>query len=382
MDNNPSIINATGGELTYNNSTKTNKNNEVSVPSELIDTVNKIIRENINDIDVQLNKDKIDNLWKITIKPEFQNGIDTGSLFIKKGSLEIRNAKTGRFAGKAQLNEMTTEELIKKNKPSALSNISRNIASISGQIQMAEISKKLDVIHEKIDQLGQFLWKEKVSMVHSINSVIEEAIESLPNKNAMVRINDCIKDLKFLSDFIEETIEEVLSRKIEYKLIQNFLDGLKVWEWRSKYRNEYNKKYNDEIQLFMHEYSFLLDLYFQTLGLIGTCYQITNEYHHASKYYRKIESKINYYTTELVSKLIYLLNVDGISINDDTSLLIIAERLKNRKLPKTLLQEINLNDIKVDEVKNMHKRLVSQFEEIQISYDVDTQLLMGDINND
>lgn len=132
----------------------------------------------------------------------------------------------------------------------------------------------------------------------------------------------------------------------------------------------------------MHEYSFLLDLYFQTLGLIGTCYQITNEYHHASKYYRKIESKINYYTTELVSKLIYLLNVDGISINDDTSLLIIAERLKNRKLPKTLLQEINLNDIKVDEVKNMHKRLVSQFEEIQISYDVDTQLLMGDINND
>lgn len=382
MDNNPSIINATGGELTYNNSTKTNKNNEVSVPSELIDTVNKIIRENINDIDVQLNKDKIDDLWKITIKPEFQNGIDTGSLSIKKGSLEIRNAKTGRFAGKAQLNEMTTEELIKKNKPSALSNISRNIASISGQIQMAEISKKLDVIHEKIDQLGQFLWKEKVSMVHSINSVIEEAIESLPNKNAMVRINDCIKDLKFLSDFIEETIEEVLSRKIEYKLIQNFLDGLKVWEWRSKYRNEYNKKYNDEIQLFMHEYSFLLDLYFQTLGLIGTCYQITNEYHHASKYYRKIESKINYYTTELVSKLIYLLNVDGISINDDTSLLIIAERLKNRKLPKTLLQEINLNDIKVDEVKNMHKRLVSQFEEIQISYDVDTQLLMGDINND
>lgn len=249
MDNNPSIINATGGELTYNNSTKTNKNNEVSVPSELIDTVNKIIRENINDIDVQLNKDKIDDLWKITIKPEFQNGIDTGSLSIKKGSLEIRNAKTGRFAGKAQLNEMTTEELIKKNKPSALSNISRNIASISGQIQMAEISKKLDVIHEKIDQLGQFLWKEKVSMVHSINSVIEEAIESLPNKNAMVRINDCIKDLKFLSDFIEETIEEVLSRKIEYKLIQNFLDGLKVWEWRSKYRNEYNKKYNDEIQL-------------------------------------------------------------------------------------------------------------------------------------
>ncbi|MCM3322262.1 hypothetical protein [Cytobacillus kochii] len=382
MDNNPSVINATGGELTYNNSTKINKNNEVSVPAELIDTVNKIIRENINDINVQLNKDKIDGLWKITIKPEFQNGIDTGSLSIKKGSLEIRNAKTGRFAGKAQLNEMTTEELIKKNKPSALSNISRNIASISGQIQMAEISKKLDAIHEKIDQLGQFLWKEKVSMVHSINSVIEEAIESLPNKNAMVRINDCIKDLKFLSDFIEETIEEVLSRKIEYKLIQNFLDGLKVWEWRSKYRNEYNKKYNDEIQLFMHEYSFLLDLYFQTLGLIGTCYQITDEYHHASKYYRKIETKINYYSTELVSKLIYLLNVDGISINDDVSLLHIGERLKNRKLPKIILQEINSNEIKVDEVKNMYKRLVTQFEEIQISFDVDTQLFLGDINND
>ncbi|MFB4169028.1 hypothetical protein [Virgibacillus sp. JSM 102003] len=382
MDNNPRIINTTGGELTYNNSTKTNKDNEVSVPSELIDTVNKIIWENINNNDIPLNKEKLDDLWKITINPEFRGGIDNGSLSIKKGSLEIRNAKTGQFVGKAQLNEMTTEELIKKNKPSTLSNITRNIASISGQLQMAEISKKLDVIHEKIDLLGEFLWREKVSRVHSINSVIEEAIESLPNKNAMVRINDCIKDLKFLSDFIEETIEEVLSRKIDYKLIPNFIDGLKVWEWRSKYRNEYNKKYNDEIQLFIHEYGFLLDLYFQTLGLIGTCYQITNEYHHASKYYRKIETKMNYYSTELVSKLIYLLNVDGISINDDVSLLHVAERLKDRKLPKTLLQEINSNDIKVDEVRNMHKRLVSQFEEIQISYDVDTQLLMGDINND
>ena len=47
-----------------------------------------------------------------------------------------------------------------------------------------------------------------------------------------------------------------------------------------------------------------------------------------------------------------------------------------------ILQEINSNDIKVDEVKKIHKKLVSQFEEIQISYDVDTQLLMGDINND
>ncbi|MBM7572947.1 hypothetical protein [Aquibacillus albus] len=333
MDNTPSIINTIGGELTYNDSKS--KGNDVSVPSELIDSVNKIIQESIKNKDFPLNKDKIDDLWKISINTEFQNGIDTGNLSIKKGSLEIRNTKTGKFVGKAQLNDMTPEELIKKNNPSTLSSISRNIASMSGQIQMAEISKKLDIIHEKIDKLGQFLWKEKVSSVHSINSVIEEAIESLPNKNVMVRINDCIKDLKFLSDFIEETIEEVLSRKIEYKLISNFIDGLKVWEWRSKYRNEYNKKYNDEIQLFMHEYSFLLDLYFQTLGLIGTCYQITNEYHHASKYFRKIESKINYYSTELVSKLIYLLNVDGISINDDISLLHIAERLKKRKIPKT-----------------------------------------------
>lgn len=30
----------------------------------------------------------------------------------------------------------------------------------------------------------------------------------------------------------------------------------------------------------------------------------------------------------------------------------------------------------------MHKRLVSQFEEIQISYYVYTQLLIGDTNND
>lgn len=368
LNNNPSITKSKNGELTYRDST--NVSNKVLFPVDLFDSVNTIIRENITSQGFSLNKDKVDELWKVTIKPEFQKGINNESLSITKGSLEIRNAKTGLFVGKAQLTE-----------PSALSNISRNIASISGQIQMAEISKKLDVILDKIDELGQFLWKEKVSQVHSINSVIEQAIESLPNKNALERINDCIKDLMFLSNFIEKTIEEVLSRKIEYNLISDFIDGLKVWELGKKYRNEYNEKYNNAIISFINEYGFLLDLYFQTLGLIGTCYQITNEYHHAYKYFRKIETNTRYFSAELANKLIYLLNVEGISVNDD-SLLHISKRLEKRKLPRAILQEINSIDTIVDKIKNMHKGLVSQFEEIQISYDVDTLLLMGDKNND
>lgn len=377
MENTPSIIN--GRDLIYSDST--NVKNELSAPAGLIDSVNNIIMENMKEKKFSLNKDKIDELWKVTIKPDFQNGIESGSLNIQKGTLEIRNAKNGQYVGKAKLNEVRAEELI-KNKPSALSTITGGIASISGQLQLAEISKKLDVINEKIDQIGRFLWREKVSKLQSIQIVIEDAIESLPNKFALERINDCIKDLQHLSVFIEKTIEEILSRKIEYKLMPNFLEGLKVWEWGNKSRTEYNNKYNDEIRLFINEYGFLLDLYFQTLGLLGTCYQITNEYQQASKYFKKIESKIIDYADELFSKLIYLLNVDGISIDDDLSLLHISESLKNRKLPEMIMEEINLSSDRVDEVKKMHKGLVSQFEEIQISYNVDSQLLIGGLNND
>src|SRR5690625_956207 len=78
LNNNPSVIKSKDGELTYRRST--NKSNKVLFPTYLLDSVNNIIRENITSKGFSLNKDITDQLWKITMKPEFKEGIDNGSL--------------------------------------------------------------------------------------------------------------------------------------------------------------------------------------------------------------------------------------------------------------------------------------------------------------
>lgn len=75
------------------------------------------------------------------------------TVIIKLGITCSANKKSGKIAGQAKLEENIIEL---KNSPT-LSTITRNIANISGQIQMAEISQKLDIINKKIDLIGEFL---------------------------------------------------------------------------------------------------------------------------------------------------------------------------------------------------------------------------------
>lgn len=380
MEENKNLISGTNGEVSYLNSNDPLKSSKIEIPTVLADTVNKILQESlVHKGNKQPNEE---GLWKIFIKPEFKNGINNGDLLLEKGALEIRNTQTGKFVGKAQLSSVNIEDVAKQGTAQSLSKVSRSIASISGQLQMAEISKKLDMIYANINSIAEFLWNEKVSELQAINSTIEEAIESLPNKYALTRINDSIKGLKSLSIFFENTIDDLLNKKIDYRLSGDFVDGLKFWEWGKENRNEYNSKYTNEIQGFINEYNFLIELYFQTLSLIGTCYQITNEYHHASKYFNSIDTKINIFSTELAHKLIYLLNISGIKVGNNIDFSNVYTKLKNRKLPESMLNEVNFNNENIKEIKSMHSTLVTQFENIQIAYEVDPNLLLEGISND
>lgn len=380
MKENKNLLSTTNGEVSYQNPSNSLKSSKIEIPAVLVDTVNKIFQESLTHKGNRIPNEE--GLWKILIKPEFKSGIKNGELLLEKGVLEIRNSQTGQFVGKAQLSSVNIEDVTKKGTAPSLLKISRSIASISGQLQMAEISKKLDLIHDKINLIGEFLWRDKVSELQAINSTVEEAIESLPNEYALIRINDSIGNLKSLSVFFQKTIEDLLNKKIDYRLSGDFVDGLKFWEWRRENKNEYNKRYNNEIQAFINEYSFLIDLYFQSLGLIGTCYQITNEYHHASKYFNLIDTKINSFSNELSNKLIYLLNVSELQSGDNIDFSNLCIKLKNRKLPKSMLNEIDYNKKKTKEIKDMHSMLTTQFENIQITYEANPTLLLEEIDND
>lgn len=122
-------------------------------------------------------------------------------------------------------------------------------------------------------------------------------------------------------------------------------------------------------------------MYFQTLSLIGTCYQTISEYHHAYNYYKKIETDIYYYSQNLMEKLTYLLDIQ---VKSDTYTLPenILKSLEEGKVSSSLLAEIKKFTKKVVETKNNHNKLVSQFENIQLTYDIDSKLLLEGVNYD
>lgn len=378
------VVKYNKGKITLRNDTEEKKYKEdIELPLEIIDAVSIAFQNQSNfKQEIEATGEVAQSLWEVILTPEFQEGVDTGDFIIKKGSLEIRNSKTGLFVGKAQLKEaeQNIANIDKAKQTTLLSNVSRSICTLSGQMQVAEISKKLEAIDGKLDRIDEFLWRTKVTELSGTKSVIEDALDSLPNQNAIDRVNKCIMQLTSLSDFFESTIEDALKRKIQYSLVGDFIEGLKFWEIAKKNRTEYNSQYIKDAREFINDYGFLMELYFQTLGLIGTCYQIVDEYHNAKKYYDKLNEKINLYSLEFVSKLIYILNIKNVGLEEKITLSDISKKLETRNLP--LLDDIRENNIIIESAEEMHSTLNSQFDNVKISYLVDAKLFLEGKNHD
>lgn len=379
MNQNNELIDSIKGEVNYQDPIDSAKRAKIEIPAFLIDIVNKALQEKLlTSLPKKLKEESAEGLWKIIIRPEFHQGLRDGSFSMSEGTLEIRNAITGRYVGKAQLDNTHIQEIAKNNNIGSLSDVFGSIANISGQMQLAEISKKLDILNEKIDSLGEFLWREKMSELQAVKSTIEEARESLPNPYAFTRINESISKLQTLSNFFRLTIEKLLhDEEIVYSLSGSFIEGLKFWELRSENKHEYNKQYTDDIAEFINKYNYLIEMYFQTLGLIGTCYQLTDEHHHSLKYFTAITNEVEIYSEDFTDRLIYLLNINETNIESKVDSDIILQQLEDRKIPDSIKNEIRNNNKNVKEINDMHERLSTQLDKVEITYDIDPNLLLG-----
>lgn len=376
------IVQYKNGEISLKNDTTEKKyKHDLELPPEIMDAVAKAMQSRPKfKQEIQSTGETAQSLWEVIVTPEFQEGIDNGDLIIKKGSIEIKNAATGRFVGKAKLQE-AERHIEKARQTTALSNISRSICTLSGQMQAAEISKRLEAIDEKVEHISEFLWREKVSTLNGIKSVIEEAIDSLPNQRAIERVNTCIAELIILSNFFETTIEDILKRKIQHSFKADFIEGLKIWGIFNKNRTEYNSNYIKKSKELIDEYGFLIEIYFQTLGLIGTCYQVIGEYQNSKKYYTRLSEKVNLYSLELANKLVYIFNIKNISIDEKITISDIHEKLETRKLP--LIDSVKENEAIIESANKMHSRLSdTQFKNVKVSYLVDPKIIWGDENDD
>lgn len=369
MEDNPLLLPNNEVVINLGNSNKSHHNSQVELPLQFIETITELVKIKSS----SFTSPEIGELWKITINPELTKNVADGTYSISEGALEIRNVKNGQFVGKAKLEKVDLDKYFKKNTSQVLSKVSSSIVSVAGQIQMAEISKKLDTIQETVNNISDFLWREKITELRGLNDTINDAIDSLPSTHAYNRINDSIKDLIKLSHFFEESIEEILSKDIKRKFGADIIESFKILNLKNKTKNEYNQKYISDINVLIHSATFLLDLYIQSLLLIGSCYQVISETKHADKYYDLAQSKQNEYNLKISNKLRYLFNILNLDQIDISNINLI---LNEKKLPLEFFNNLNNLELQFDRFHQTQLKIQNQLSNTSIEYTINPSTLL------
>lgn len=375
------------GDLILSEDTE-RSNQKIRLPKELFSNVIKSLQEHKKVVETKETVEEIkkttSSLYEVIMRPELQEGIDGGDYIWNDYALEVRNIETGKYVGKGELvksDAVNTKEvkttITKECKQSVISNVTRSICSISGQIQLAEISQKLDILNDKVDEIKELLIDKKVYDLKACIEVIEKDTKLLPDNNAMNRINDAIGDLRKLSKFFEGEIKKVINKKVKCSIRDSFVEGFNIIDLLTGKTKEYNKKYINEIKIILNQYSFLVDCYFKSVVSLGVCYQILYGYNEAKEYYEKANINVNKFLLDISNKLVYLLDIQTINSSECIDLNNILEALVDRRI--MLKQELVNANSYMENINNEYNKLTHQFNKIEIKVLIsDDELLKGD----
>src|SRR5699024_8553932 len=100
---------------------------EFSVPIEIKETINKVVKNTIENKTSLLNNENLKKKLEIIVTPELQKGIEEGKFTKVKGALEIRDKETGQFVGKGKV-EVTVVLIVASDGQATVNKVIINIA--------------------------------------------------------------------------------------------------------------------------------------------------------------------------------------------------------------------------------------------------------------
>lgn len=335
MDNHE-IIEVKGELVIPSTDSKYEHSEPITIPTSLLDAVVKGIQNNpVLQETIKSSKEGT-KLFEVVLRPDLQEGIDSGKLIWDGCSVEIRYAKTKRYAGKITIKKVELPTEVDKLKPSnamiTLSNVTKVICSVSGQLQLAEISKKIDILDDKLNSLIEDGWREKIAALQSATETINDARTEFPDINALARINSQINEVGKLAYYFKMTIDGVVAKKITFSVWSSFIESASQ-SWFGKNKDEYNNKFIEQIKELLGNYSFLIDCYIQAETLRGICYQVIGEYENAKKYYDRVEQVVSDSSHELYKKLIFLCDINDEDIDLHKKVADVLPLIDKRQIP-------------------------------------------------
>jgi len=337
---------------------------DVSVPGNVVDTAIQSFRTLAETREhLKAAKNAGEKTYKVIIKPELQAGLKSGELTWDGFSATLRQADNKRIAGQIKVNKVEIDNLSKAQ--TAISGITKLICSISGQIQLAEISKKLDKIQETVNQIREEAWRERISELNAHSQFVRNIQQRkfLYEDNAKVLIYPTINDIEKLLEFFKQSIENELEKNIKLNLFYSAGESISHF-FRSK-KNDYNSNFINKFKELLRDYAYLVNLYTEARNLLYICYQFIGEYPIAESKYEDSVLFIQKTNAELYSRIMYNFNIIAPNNSNNSVFLNLNKLLENQGV--YMLESLQDADAKT----NNNVPLISNIE-----IEVDVGLLM------
>lgn len=296
----------------------------IDINPALIELVKKKLNRNL---DFKKSKDNIEKgrqLYEVILKPKLQESIDAGILIWDEINVQVRGAKSKRFAGFVTLSKVDIQE-VEKHKDIASELNPKALYDIIGQMQLQQISEKIEELSRKIDFIRRYQENKTNSKLIGIMRVMEDISESDVITDFMKgRINGCIQELHGLIDFFKKMAEDSFKEDADVIGIEALVEAVK--ESFFIISKETNKKYNQNVNDILKGISCSLQGYILSSGALIKCYEMMGENQNSNKHKMIFSNEICKFNKKSAEKITFLLRNKDISIEESKNLEIVIEK--------------------------------------------------------
>ena len=318
-----------------------NNQKETEIDSQLIDGLINLVKSKDNFSSIKETPDNVKDLYEVVFKPHLQEGIDSGNLEWNGVSAQIRNKKNGEIAGNIELSKHELEQVVANKK--AITNATKAICSVAGQMQLVEITQRLEQISEKIDLLIENERDKTNAILSGTLKTLQKALMIDDNSSfKFARIDRCIDRLQELVDYFEIKIDKNLNKEIKRSMLESTIDSFKP-------SNRQDIKFYDSMKKWLDNSNYYIQGYVYSKLALAKCYEVIEGIEEGQRELYECKQVYNEYLSRMGEKVTYLVKETGLSVSESQDINQVIDYIS--KSPKHSRIKVNMIKLKENVVK-------------------------------
>lgn len=255
--------------------------------------------------------------YEIVSKPHIQDGLSSGNLEWDGVSAQIRNAKTKKYAGNIEVSKYELEQVAPKK--STISNATKAICSVAGQMQLVEITQRLDQISAKVDLLIENERDKTNARLTGTLKTLQKALMADDSSSFKFgRIDRCIDRLQELVDYFETKIDKNLNKEITKSRIDSIIDSFKPAKSQDAKFYNFFKEWVDNSNYYIQGYVY------SKLAL-AKCYEVIEGTEEGQRELYECKQMYDEYLSRMAQRVTYLLKEKELSVAESQDINLVID---------------------------------------------------------